>query len=419
PAQERPKARGEGTTEDAAEASLFDVTGIPVDTLGPSQSGRVIAEKKVSLVGQQVEALLGYGAEQFRQIVLLPQGKFETFLAARTDARVEILRDLFDVKIYRDLAARLKEEASEAERALRDQRALYVARLEERGFESAEALELGIAAAEAKVEEKQGIQHGAAMATEAARKALTEGEQIEKAFSAVDTAQQAFDDLERKTGEVEELAKRIKAVRNAMQARDLETAWCDAEQESLNAVEAVTKAEAELKIATGVKELAEKKLAEAQSGEDRRQQVQADLTRLEAIEKQVGQAADLRRAFDDAAEDEASAKKALTEAIDAREKLKSQRDATDLALDQARKTETERGQLTGELAEVNRERVKAAAYAKAQEAVADAQRNVEAASNEMKWTTAALLLSITAALPANFETASRQLAEECTDAQKV
>ncbi|OWJ74769.1 AAA family ATPase [Haematobacter missouriensis] len=383
PAQERPKARGEGTTEDAAEASLFDVTGIPVDTLGPSQSGRVIAEKKVSLVGQQVEALLGYGADQFRQIVLLPQGKFETFLAAKTDARVEILRDLFDVKVYRDLAARLKEEASAAERALRDQRALYLARLEERGFESAEALELGIAAAEAQVEEKQGVQRGAEMANEAARKALTEGEQIEKAFSSADTAQQAVDDLEKKTIKVEELAKRIEAVRNALQARDLETASRDAEQDSLKAEEAVTKAEAELNIATGAKELAEKKLAEAQSGDGRRQQVQADLTRLEAIEKQVGQAADHRSAFDDAAKDEASAKKALTEAIDAREKLKSQRDATDLALDQARRTETERGQLTGELAEVNRERVKAAAYAKAQEAVADAQRNVEAASNEL------------------------------------
>ena len=60
PAQERPKARGEGTTSDAAEASLFDVTGIPVEALGSGQSGRVIAEKKVSLVGQQIEALLGY-----------------------------------------------------------------------------------------------------------------------------------------------------------------------------------------------------------------------------------------------------------------------------------------------------------------------------------------------------------------------
>lgn len=35
------------------------------------------------MVGQQIEVLLGYGADQFRQIVLLPQGKFETFLAER------------------------------------------------------------------------------------------------------------------------------------------------------------------------------------------------------------------------------------------------------------------------------------------------------------------------------------------------
>lgn len=383
PVQERPKARGEGTTEDAAEASLFDVTGIPMDTLGSSQSGRVIAEKKVSVVGQQVEALLGYGADQFRQIVLLPQGKFETFLTAKTDARVEILRDLFDVKVYRDLAARLKEEASEAERALRDQRALYVARLEERGFESAEALELGIAAAEAKVDEKRSIQHGAEMANEASRKALTEGEQIEKAFSAVDTAQQALDDLEAKTVEVEALAGRVQAVKNALQARDLEMAWHDAEHDSQSAANAVAKAEGELQTATGAKKQTAQKLVVAQSGEEQLQQVQASLTRLEAIENQVGQAAELQKWFDEAAEYEASAKKALAETADARENLKSQFDATDLALEQARKTEAARGKLTGELADVSRERIKAVAHAEAHKAVADAQLNVETASNEL------------------------------------
>lgn len=418
PAQERPKSRGEGTTEDAAEASLFDVTGIPLDTLGPNQSGRVLAEKKVSLVGQQVEALLGYGADQFRQIVLLPQGKFETFLAAKTDARVEILRDLFDVKIYRDLAARLKEEASEAERALRDQRALYVARLEERGFESTEALELGIAATEAKVEEKQGIQHGAEMANEAARKALTEGEQIEKAFSAVDTARQALDELEAKTVEFEALAGRVEAVKNALQARDLETAWHDSEHDSQSAVNAVTKAEAELNTATGAKKEAAQKLVEAQSNEARRQQVQANLTKLEAIENQVGQAAELRKAFDEAAKDEASAKTALTEVVDAREKLQSQRDATDLALERARKTEVARGKLTGELAEVNRERVNAVAHAKAQKAVADAQRNVEAAEKELATKTEAAQAADSALVEAEARHSRTQaiiLAEKLTE----
>ncbi|MEP3333307.1 SMC family ATPase [Sedimentitalea sp.] len=381
PVQERPKARGEGTTEDAAEASLFDVTGIPVDTLGPRQPGRVIAEKKVSVVGQQVEALLGYGADQFRQIVLLPQGKFETFLAAKTDARVEILRDLFNVKIYRDLAARLKEEASEAERALREQRGLYVARLEERGFESADALELGIAAAKANVEEKLGIQQGTEKANEAARKTLTDGEQIEKAFVAVATARQALDDLEAKTGEVDALAKRVDTVKNALQACDLETAWHNTERDDQVAMNAVTKAEGELNTATVSRKEAAQKLVEAQSGEKRRQRVQADLTRLEAIENQVGQAAELQKAFDEASNDEASAKKALTEAVEVRETLQSQRDATDLVLEQARKTEVERAKLTGELAEVSRERIKAAAHVKAQEVFADAQRKVEAASS--------------------------------------
>ena len=383
PVQERPKARGEGITEDAAVASLFDVTGIPVDTLGPSQSGRVIAEKKVSVVGQQVEALLGYGADQFRQIVLLPQGKFETFLDAKTDARVEILRDLFDVKIYRDLAARLKEEAAEAERALRDQRALYVARLEERGFESAEALELGISAAEAKVAEKQGIKQIAETANEAARKALTEGEQIEKAFTAVDTARKAFDGLEAKTGEIDALARRVEAVSNALQARDLMTAWRNAEHDGRLAVDAVSNAEAELNTANEAKKEAAQKLIQAQSGDERRQQVQADVTKLEAIESQVGQAAELQKALDKAAHEEVSAKKATTEALETREKLRTQRDATDLALEQARKTEAVRGKLTGELAEVGRERVKAAVHAKAQGAVADAERKFEAASSEL------------------------------------
>lgn len=418
PVQERPKARGEGTTEDAAEASLFDVTGIPMDTLGPSRSGRVIAEKKVSVVAQQVEALLGYGADQFRQIVLLPQGKFETFLAAKTDARVEILRDLFDVKVYRDLAARLKEEASEAARALRDQRALYVARLEERGFESAEALELGIAAAEAKVDEKKSIQHGAEMANEAARKALTEGEQIEKAFSAVDTAQQALDDLETKTVEVEALAGRVQAVNNAMQARDLEMAWHDAEHDSQSAANAVAKAEGELQTATGAKKQTAQKLVEAQSGEKQLQQVQASLTRLEAIENQVEQGAELEKGFDEAAECEASAKKALAETADARENLKSQLYATDLALEQARKTEAARSKLTGELADVSRERIKAVAHAVAQKAVADAQLNVEAASNELATKTDAARAADAALVDAEARLSRTQaiiLAEKLTD----
>jgi exonuclease SbcC len=389
PAQERPKARGEGITEDAAEASLFDVTGIPIDALGPGQSGRVIAEKKVSVVGQQVEVLLGYGADQFRQIVLLPQGKFETFLAAKTDDRVKILRDLFDVTVYRDLAARLKEEASEAERALREQRSLYLARLVERGFESVEALEQGIAAAESEGDAKRNRQRVAESANETARKVLSEAEQIEKAFAAVDKARQALDDLEAKTGEIEALTRRVEAVTNAFQARDLESAWHDAARDSRDAATAVTEAAADLDKMTKAQQDATRTLSEARAGAVRLQKVQADLTRLEATETQVGQAAHLQAEFDDAARTDVTSKKLLTGAEGACKTLRSRLDATDLELDTARKATVVRGTLMGELAEVNRELSKARSHAKAQGEVAKAEGEVEAAEKDLAKRTAA------------------------------
>lgn len=389
PAQERPKTRGEGTTEDAAEASLFEITGIPIDALGPGQSGRVIAEKKVSVVGQQVEELLGYGADQFRQIVLLPQGKFETFLAAKTDDRVKILRDLFDVTIYRNLAARLKEEASEAERALREQRSLYLARLVERGFESVDALELGIAAAESEVDAKRGRQRVAEAANETARKVLNEAEQIEKAFAAVDKARQALDYLEAKTGEIEALTTRVEAVTNASQARDLESAWHDAARDCRDAAKAVTEAAADLDRMTKARQDAAKTLNTAKAGAVRLQRVQADLTRLEATETQVEQAAHLQAAFDDAARTDVTSKKLFAGAEGACKTLRSRRDATDLGLEAARKAQVVRATLTGELAEVNRELSKARSHAKAQGEVAKAEGEVEAAEQDLATKTAA------------------------------
>ena len=104
PDQDRPALRGGGVTRERHCAWLFDVTGMPVDEVSENNSGKALAEKKVSDVAAQVERLLGYGPAQFRQIVLLPQGRFETFLTAKTDDRLRILRDLFDVSLYRSLA---------------------------------------------------------------------------------------------------------------------------------------------------------------------------------------------------------------------------------------------------------------------------------------------------------------------------
>ncbi len=387
PAQDRPKSRGTGTTETAAEASLFDVTGIALDSLGPGQSGRVIAEKKVSLVGQQVEALLGYGADQFRQIVLLPQGRFETFLAAKTEARVEILRDLFDVKLYRDLAARLRDQAAEAERTLRDQRALYSARLTERGFDNAQSLTDGIAAAAVRVQQIQTLQAAAETAVQTAQQRLTEAEQIETAFAAAETAQQTLLKLEERTAEIDALATRVQAVQNAKQGRDLEANWQDAIQQTQDAAQSVTKARTDLATATAAKETAASRLKQAQSNDGRRQQIQADLTRLEGIAAQVAQAATLQTALDLATTQDGQAQTALATATATLDALKSRRDAAELGLDQARRSEAERGKLTADLSQANRDLIAAQTYARAVAAVAQAERDLNAAATDLAYKT--------------------------------
>lgn len=61
----------------------------------------------------EITSLVGLKKEQFLQTVVLPQGKFATFLAARSEARREILQDVFGTHIYQVLQERFREAANE------------------------------------------------------------------------------------------------------------------------------------------------------------------------------------------------------------------------------------------------------------------------------------------------------------------
>jgi DNA repair protein SbcC/Rad50 len=147
PDQPRPKSRGDGQTTQAHSAWLFDVSKVDVDDVTPEHCGVPIAERKVSDVLKHVEDLLGYGAQQFRQIVLLPQGRFERFLVSNSKDRLEILRELFDVSLYRRLTDKLKADAIDVKREIEDGYRLNGQRLTAEGFVSSDELNAGIASA--------------------------------------------------------------------------------------------------------------------------------------------------------------------------------------------------------------------------------------------------------------------------------
>lgn len=99
PEQQIAKKRGTGLKKAAAAAALYAVDENDQKTV-------VIATKKV---GEEVERLLGFKAEQFRQVVLLPQGDFRRLLLASSADRQQIMQTLFHTQRY----ARLQELAKE------------------------------------------------------------------------------------------------------------------------------------------------------------------------------------------------------------------------------------------------------------------------------------------------------------------
>ena len=90
PEQERPKVKGSGMTKEQAKLTVQRWTGgswEPVST-------------RIDEGSEHLRTRLGLSAEQFCQVVLLPQGDFARFLRAEPEERGRLLQTLFDVSRF-------------------------------------------------------------------------------------------------------------------------------------------------------------------------------------------------------------------------------------------------------------------------------------------------------------------------------
>ncbi|MGY1673518.1 AAA family ATPase [Geodermatophilus sp. SYSU D00710] len=112
PEQTRPKKRGTGETTEQARLTVQRWTGStwePVST-------------RIDEGSEYLRVRLGLSAEQFCQVVLLPQGDFARFLRAEPEDRAKLLRTLFDVDRFARAEEWLAGERRAAEEALRADR---------------------------------------------------------------------------------------------------------------------------------------------------------------------------------------------------------------------------------------------------------------------------------------------------------
>lgn len=104
----RPKRRGAGTTRERASVHLQRWEA------GAWVSRSHAKDEVGTLVGEMV----GLNREQFRQVVLLPQGEFATFLRATDDERRDVLARLFGTHFFQKVANDLQARAQSAVRVL-------------------------------------------------------------------------------------------------------------------------------------------------------------------------------------------------------------------------------------------------------------------------------------------------------------
>ncbi|TSE01970.1 SMC family ATPase [Skermania sp. ID1734] len=107
PEFQRPKRRGTGMRTENAKATLTWLDG----------RGQNLT--RLNEIGDEVNRLLGMSADQFFQVVLLPQGEFARFLRSDNDDRERLLERLFDTERFGSaeqwLAQRRRESAAQLE----------------------------------------------------------------------------------------------------------------------------------------------------------------------------------------------------------------------------------------------------------------------------------------------------------------
>ena len=111
PEQERQKLRGHGTTTEQAKVLLEEFTGASWQAVS-TRAGEA---------DDEIKDLMGMSADQFFQVVLLPQGQFAQFLHADAGDRAKLLQKLFGTDRFRAvedwLASRRRTTARDVETA--------------------------------------------------------------------------------------------------------------------------------------------------------------------------------------------------------------------------------------------------------------------------------------------------------------
>ncbi len=289
PPWERRRQRGEGMTSVPGEATLWDRSACTTD----DQEGTPLATGETR-VTEAIRGLLGFSADQFRQVMLLPQGKVREFLIAGSQQREDVLKVLFGTQRFESFAGLLKARRIELTRAVESARESASAVLATVGIATRDELaEMGSRLNE----EAQALEHVAVRSRqdlESASALLARELATARLHAELDDATKAAIAA---ANEVEGLAARHAELDRARAARTVDPASTLAElraTEAARVAESGTKAQADARLAASLLAEAQTDLARAREAASKCADLTAEAARLEGLVPVAEQFADAR-----------------------------------------------------------------------------------------------------------------------------
>jgi len=213
PQWERPTRRGAaGTTPEPHRATLWEIASetdlaairadapsqaasAPPAPPGASASLHVLATKPTD-VTNEIERLLGFRSDQFRQVIMLPQNRFMDFLMTDSSKRQEILQVLFKTEVYKAIEDKLKARAKDLQDSLARARGDRVLLLGQAAVETEEELATKLATLRDDLDKLNNRLAELKEGAKAAQARLEEGREADKILKELAEARMALSKLE-------------------------------------------------------------------------------------------------------------------------------------------------------------------------------------------------------------------------------
>lgn len=282
PEQLRPAKRGGGMSTDSHQATLWDRSS----ATSAKDEGKLMASGAAK-VKKAVSDLIGFESEQFRQVVILPQGQFRKLLIAESKEKEKILQRLFQTVHYSKLERALASRASELRRRFEDDQVAMATLLGQEDVETIEELSARIAEAAATYAVAVAALPLGKKSSEEAYEALARGKKDDECLREAAAAQLAVQNLAKGDEEVERLrssrslarkAVPLVARADALQARAREAEDADKERAA---------AEEQLRLSTHNKRAAAEALDKEKARSGEREQGERERARLETMTESV------------------------------------------------------------------------------------------------------------------------------------